>query len=144
MVFKIVALLLNLYVHVHSSVLPFNHLLTLINTVPREKLPFQRRQLRGIDCVSVPPNMILRSFWLVYEMEMVRYGWPSVSFLSFGPENPPPPSIFWGTPPPNLIGYRNDDQKIWPYGLPTWPHGWKMDQRYPRASILSFGFWILQ
>ncbi len=30
--------------------------------------------------------------WLVFEM--VRYGWPSVSDVAFGHENPPPPFLF--------------------------------------------------
>jgi hypothetical protein len=36
---------------------------------------------------------------------MVRYGWPSVSGLSFGPENSPPPHVFLlaNPPPPALV-----------------------------------------
>ncbi len=61
---------------------------------------------------------------------MVRYGWPSVSSLSFGSETPPPP--------PSLVWCGNGDQTIWPYRLFTWPGRRRTGKRYLRASNLSF------
>jgi hypothetical protein len=55
----------------------------------------------------------------------------SVSGLSFGHKKLPPPKK-------KLISCGNGNQKIWPYRLFTWMHGWRTVNQNPRAPILSF------
>ncbi len=73
---------------------------------------------------------------------MVRCGWPSVSRLSFGAENLPPPRPFgWQPPLPPSFGICGD-QTLWLYRLFTSPRGQRTVMEYPRASNLSYGIFI--